>query len=150
METPAASSPANPSSSPANSDAAISCQTVSSSWTIALARRSRQEVRAAQKAARVDRASPRAWAKCLLNHVVSLWFVHAPAFVKNGEYRATKSVRLVHDVLVALLNSDYVKMEEVSSYKVLSNASVFFFFFFSFLKRPVRFSLKFCFTSLGP
>ena len=104
------------SETPTDSDAASSRQNnnVSSTWTIAIARRSRQEVRAAQRTARDDRASPKAWAKCLLSHVVSLWFVHSPAFVKNSESRATKNVRLVHDVMVALLNSDFVRMEEVS------------------------------------
>ena len=112
-ETPVPS-PANDSSSPNHSAAdCSSSETVSSTWTIAVARRSRQEVRLAQKAARADHASPRAWAKCLLGHSISLWFVHSPAFVKNSESRATKNVRFVYDVLVALLNSELVQMEEV-------------------------------------
>ena len=96
-----------PSSSTASSPPIVS------STTFSAARRSRQEIRAAQRAARADRASPRAWAKCLLSHVISLWFVHAPAFVRNNDARATKNVRFVFEVMEVLLGSDYVQLEEV-------------------------------------
>ena len=108
-----------PSSSTASSDALPSSSSAAclppivSSTTFSAARRSRQEIRAAQKSARADRASPRIWAKCLLSHVISLWFVHAPAFVKNNDARATKNVRFVFEVMEVLLGSDFVQVEEV-------------------------------------
>ncbi|KAK7491704.1 hypothetical protein BaRGS_00016960 [Batillaria attramentaria] len=46
-----------------------------------LARRSKQEVKSAQKLAQQHLGNPRHWAKCLLSHCYSLWFISFPAFV---------------------------------------------------------------------
>ena len=101
-------------------EAASSSTTTGASSTppsVAVARRSRQEVRTAQKGARADRASPRAWARCLLSHAVGLWFVHAPAFAAfaagSDTRAAVNNVRFAYDVMTALLESEEVQIEEV-------------------------------------
>ncbi|XP_070177502.1 DENN domain-containing protein 4C-like isoform X1 [Littorina saxatilis] len=46
-----------------------------------VARRSKQEVKSAQKLAQQHYGNPKHWAKCLLSHCYSLWFIAFPAFV---------------------------------------------------------------------
>ncbi|XP_076443222.1 C-myc promoter-binding protein-like isoform X3 [Babylonia areolata] len=49
-----------------------------------LARRSKQEVKSAQKLAQQFLGNPKHWAKCLLSHCYSLWFISFPAFVHTN------------------------------------------------------------------
>ena len=46
----------------------------------ALARRTKQEIRSAQKFARRFARNPYMWAKCLINTSYSLWFIHLPGY----------------------------------------------------------------------
>lgn len=48
---------------------------------ISLARRTKQEIRSAQKSARKNVEVPYQWAKCLVNTTYSLWFIHLPGHV---------------------------------------------------------------------
>ncbi|CAL1526082.1 unnamed protein product [Lymnaea stagnalis] len=47
-----------------------------------LARRTKQEVKSAQKVAQQQVGNPETWAKCLLSYCYSLWFVVFPAYVQ--------------------------------------------------------------------
>jgi hypothetical protein len=47
----------------------------------ALAKRTKQEIRSAQKIARRHVRTPYLWAKCLINTSYSLWFIHLPGYV---------------------------------------------------------------------
>ena len=53
----------------------------------ALAKRTKQEIRSAQKSARKYAESPFTWAKCLVNTTYSLWYIHLPGFMlaNNGK-----------------------------------------------------------------
>ncbi|KAH9487854.1 C-myc promoter-binding protein [Bulinus truncatus] len=48
-----------------------------------LARRTKQEIKSAQKVALQQVGNPKTWAKCLLSYCYSLWFVVFPSFVQN-------------------------------------------------------------------
>jgi len=47
----------------------------------ALAKRTKQEIRSAQKSARKNVELPFTWAKCLVNTAYSLWYIHLPGFM---------------------------------------------------------------------
>lgn len=53
----------------------------------ALAKRTKQEIRSAQKSARKNAETPFTWAKCLVNTAYSLWYIHLPGFMlaNNGK-----------------------------------------------------------------
>ncbi len=51
----------------------------------ALARRTKQEIRSAQKIAKRYQTSPYHWARCLINTSYSLWFLHLPGYALSGE-----------------------------------------------------------------
>lgn len=46
-----------------------------------LAKRTKQEIRSAQRSARKNVESPFTWAKCLVNTAYSLWYIHLPGFM---------------------------------------------------------------------
>ncbi len=50
----------------------------------ALARRTKQEIRSAQKLAKRNQTHPYFWARCLINTAYSLWFIHLPGLVLGG------------------------------------------------------------------
>ena len=63
-----------------------------------VARRTKQEVKMSQKMAQQYLSNPAAWAKCLLGHTYSLWFMILPAYVKQGQI-VLKSLNTAYDVL---------------------------------------------------
>ncbi|KAK0048974.1 DENN domain-containing protein 4B [Biomphalaria pfeifferi] len=48
-----------------------------------LARRTKQEIKSAQKVAQQQVGNPKSWAKCLLSYCYSLWFVVFPSYVQS-------------------------------------------------------------------
>ena len=63
-----------------------------------VARRTKQEVRTSQKLAQQHHTSPMMWAKCLLGHTYSLWFMILPAYIKHNQ-QVLKSLNTAYDVL---------------------------------------------------
>ncbi|XP_052793201.1 C-myc promoter-binding protein-like isoform X2 [Mya arenaria] len=63
-----------------------------------VARRTKQEIRTAQKHAQQVFNQPSLWAKCLLSHAYSLWFMLLPAYIKYSQ-SVTKALILAYDVL---------------------------------------------------
>ncbi|XP_052281049.1 DENN domain-containing protein Crag-like [Dreissena polymorpha] len=66
-----------------------------------VARRTKQEVKTAQKAAQqayTATSNPTMWAKCLLGHAYSLWYMTLPAYIKSGQ-SVTKALKLGHEVM---------------------------------------------------
>ena len=63
-----------------------------------VARRTKQEVKMSQKMAQQYLTSPMAWAKCLLGHTYSLWFMILPAYIKHNQL-VLKSLNTAYDVL---------------------------------------------------
>ena len=47
-----------------------------------MSRRTKQEIRIAQRIAKKHADSPLTWAKCLVSYVYSLWFIHLPAYFR--------------------------------------------------------------------
>ena len=64
------------SSSDQTPKAALLCTPASS-----LAKRTKQEIRSAQKQAKSNQRIPYLWAKCLVNTCYSLWFLHLPGYM---------------------------------------------------------------------
>ncbi|XP_055954138.1 C-myc promoter-binding protein-like [Argiope bruennichi] len=82
-----------------------------------MARRSKQEIRSAQKIARKHSETPVMWAKCLVGYCVSLWFIHLPSFAKSSPSKSN-ALRLAFDVLVQIQKYKICQPDEVC-YRVL-------------------------------
>lgn len=62
-----------------------------------IAKRTKQEIKSAQKSAKKLIQNPFFWAKYLVNSTYSLWFIHLPAFTKFNKAlkdNETKALRL--------------------------------------------------------
>lgn len=82
-----------------------------------IARRTKQEVKSALRAARMQAECPVKWAKCLAGTSYSVWFLHLPAYSKTFPSKV-KSLRLADEVLHRM---QYLKLpapDEVS-YRIL-------------------------------
>ncbi|XP_050057996.1 DENN domain-containing protein Crag isoform X2 [Aphis gossypii] len=64
-----------------------------------MARRTKHEVKSAQKLARKYSTSPSLWAKFLLGTCYSLWFIHLPSHILQSEDRATSTLRSAYELL---------------------------------------------------
>ncbi|GFS92328.1 c-myc promoter-binding protein [Nephila pilipes] len=82
-----------------------------------MARRSKQEIRSAQKIARKHSETPVMWAKCLVGYCVSLWFIHLPSFAKCSPSKSN-ALRLAFDILVQIQKCKICQPDEVC-YRVL-------------------------------
>jgi pentatricopeptide repeat protein len=92
-----------------------------------LSRRTKQEIRIAQRVARRHAEAPLSWAKCLVSYVYSLWFIQLPAFCKkvtgsdaSVAYSNSKSnpIRLALEVLQRMQSLNLHPMDE-TCYRVL-------------------------------
>ncbi|CAI9731011.1 Hypothetical predicted protein [Octopus vulgaris] len=77
-----------------------------------IAKRTKQEVRMAQKIAQQQVGSPDLWAKCLLGHCYCLWFIHLPAFVKLSQSKP-RALRLAYDILQKMNTIKDIRPDEV-------------------------------------
>ncbi|XP_035218494.1 C-myc promoter-binding protein-like [Stegodyphus dumicola] len=82
-----------------------------------MARRTKQEIRSAQKIARKHSETPVMWAKCLVGYCFSLWFIHLPSFLKTASSKSS-ALRLAFDVLVRMQRYKISQPDEVC-YRVL-------------------------------
>ncbi|XP_023231484.1 C-myc promoter-binding protein-like [Centruroides sculpturatus] len=82
-----------------------------------LARRTKQEIKLAQKVAKKQAEIPPMWAKCLVGYCYSLWFIHLPAFTKTSSSKS-KALRTAYDILVKLQSLKLHPPDEVC-YRVL-------------------------------
>lgn len=82
-----------------------------------LAKRTKQEIRSAQKIAKKHSEKPVLWSKCLLSYCYTLWFIHLPAYVKMCQSKA-KALRTAYDVLVKMQAARLQPPDEVC-YRVL-------------------------------
>ncbi|ESP01335.1 hypothetical protein LOTGIDRAFT_111776 [Lottia gigantea] len=65
------------------------------------ARRTKQEIRSAQKHAQQQINTPEKWAKCLLAHCYSLWFINLSAFV-HSNINKENALRMCFRILMQL------------------------------------------------
>uniref|UniRef100_A0A4W3KFB0 DENN domain containing 4A n=1 Tax=Callorhinchus milii TaxID=7868 RepID=A0A4W3KFB0_CALMI len=63
-----------------------------------MVRRTKQEIKSAQKIAKRYSSIPQMWSKCLLRHCYGLWFICLPAYVKVCHSKV-RALRTAYDVL---------------------------------------------------
>ncbi|XP_078591803.1 C-myc promoter-binding protein-like isoform X3 [Branchiostoma floridae x Branchiostoma japonicum] len=68
---------------------------------MAATRRTKAELRHSQKVAKKNSGSPMLWAKLLLSHCFSLWFICLPAYVKASHSKA-RALRTAYDMLIKM------------------------------------------------
>uniref|UniRef100_A0A3B3HMF1 DENN domain containing 4A n=1 Tax=Oryzias latipes TaxID=8090 RepID=A0A3B3HMF1_ORYLA len=80
-------------------------------------RRTKQEIRSAQKMAKKYSSIPQLWSKCLLRHCYGLWFICLPAYVKVCHSKV-RALRSAYDVLRKMQTKKLQPPDEVC-YRVL-------------------------------
>ncbi|XP_024150420.1 C-myc promoter-binding protein [Oryzias melastigma] len=80
-------------------------------------RRTKQEIRSAQKIAKKYSSIPQLWSKCLLRHCYGLWFICLPAYVKVCHSKV-RALRTAYDVLRKMQTKKLQPPDEVC-YRVL-------------------------------
>uniref|UniRef100_A0A8C5E4T6 DENN/MADD domain containing 4B n=1 Tax=Gouania willdenowi TaxID=441366 RepID=A0A8C5E4T6_GOUWI len=80
-------------------------------------RRTKQEIKLAQKRAQKYVAVPEMWSKCLLGHCYGLWFIYLPTFVR-AESAKVRALHRAYDVLKHMENRKVVLPDEVC-YRIL-------------------------------
>ncbi|XP_010747678.2 DENN domain-containing protein 4B isoform X2 [Larimichthys crocea] len=80
-------------------------------------RRTKQEIKLAQKRAQKYSAVADMWSKCLLGHCYGLWFIYLPTFVK-AESAKVRALHTAYDVLKHMENRKVVLPDEVC-YRIL-------------------------------
>ncbi|XP_067090555.1 C-myc promoter-binding protein [Osmerus mordax] len=83
----------------------------------AIFRRSKQEIKSAQRMAKTYSSMPQMWSKCLLRHCYGLWFICLPAYV-NACHSKVRALRLAYDVLRRMQERRLQAPDEVC-YRVL-------------------------------
>ncbi|CAG2163408.1 unnamed protein product [Oppiella nova] len=89
-----------------------------------MSKRTKQEIRSAQKIARRHADSPMTWSKCLLSYCYSLWFHHLPAYVKASAAFKPKPLSIAFDVLLRMQSLGFHPSDEVC-YRVMIDQTVF-------------------------
>ncbi|XP_068433218.1 C-myc promoter-binding protein-like isoform X2 [Clinocottus analis] len=80
-------------------------------------RRTKQEIKSAQKIAKKYSSVPQLWSKCLLRHCYGLWFICLPAYVKVCHSKV-RALRTAYDVLRKMQAKKLQAPDEVC-YRVL-------------------------------
>uniref|UniRef100_A0AAQ4QKQ5 DENN/MADD domain containing 4A n=1 Tax=Gasterosteus aculeatus aculeatus TaxID=481459 RepID=A0AAQ4QKQ5_GASAC len=83
----------------------------------AIFRRSKQEIKSAQKMAKTYSSMPQMWSKCLLRHCYGLWFICLPGFVATCHSKV-RALRTAYDVLRKMQDNKLQAPDEVC-YRVL-------------------------------
>ncbi|KAM4618236.1 C-myc promoter-binding protein [Polymixia lowei] len=83
----------------------------------AIFRRSKQEIKSAQKMAKTYSSMPQMWSKCLLRHCYGLWFICLPAYVSTCHSKV-RALRMAYDVLRKMQDKKLQAPDEVC-YRVL-------------------------------
>ncbi|XP_053560137.1 DENN domain-containing protein 4B isoform X2 [Bombina bombina] len=80
-------------------------------------RRTKQEIKSAQKVAQKYSSMPDMWAKCLLGHCYGLWFIYLPTFVRATTCKV-QALQTAYDALKQMETKKVVLPDEVC-YRVL-------------------------------
>lgn len=83
----------------------------------AIFRRSKQEIKSAQRMAKTYSSMPQMWSKCLLRHCYGLWFICLPGFVSTCHSKV-RALRMAYDVLRKMQDKKLQAPDEVC-YRVL-------------------------------
>ncbi|XP_075224805.1 DENN domain-containing protein Crag isoform X2 [Lycorma delicatula] len=83
-----------------------------------MARRTKHEIKSAQKLARKYAASPELWAKCLLGTCYSIWFIHLPSCILFSPSKAPATLRAAYELLLRIHKTGLTPTDEVC-YRVM-------------------------------
>ncbi|XP_064032237.1 DENN domain-containing protein 4B isoform X2 [Pogoniulus pusillus] len=93
------------------------CQARSSAPSSPAPRRTKQEMKVAQRVAQKYSSVPDMWAKCLLGHCYGLWFLYLPTHVRAAPTKL-RALQLAYDVLRKMEAHKVVLPDEVC-YRIL-------------------------------
>ncbi|XP_074422567.1 DENN domain-containing protein 4B isoform X1 [Larus michahellis] len=93
------------------------CQARSSAPSSPAPRRTKQEMKVAQRVAQKYSSVPEMWAKCLLGHCYGLWFLYLPTHVRAAPAKL-RALQLAYDVLRKMEAHKVVLPDEVC-YRIL-------------------------------
>ncbi|KAM5125043.1 DENN domain-containing protein 4B, partial [Mantella aurantiaca] len=80
-------------------------------------RRTKQEIKSAQRVAHIYSSIPEMWAKCLLGHCYGLWFIYLPTFVRATPSKV-QALQTAYDALKQMETKNVVLPDEVC-YRIL-------------------------------
>jgi len=84
-----------------------------------LIKRTKHEVRSAQRTAKRLAETPLTWSKCLISYCYSLWFVHLHSYVHIGDQQTMKTkLKIAYNVLLRMQSLDLHPLDEVC-YRIL-------------------------------
>ncbi|XP_068778307.1 DENN domain-containing protein 4B isoform X2 [Struthio camelus] len=93
------------------------CQAKSSAPSSPAPRRTKQEMKVAQRVAQKYSSVPDMWAKCLLGHCYGLWFIYLPTYVRAATSKV-RALQLAYEVLKKMEAHKVVLPDEVC-YRIL-------------------------------
>ncbi|XP_072010090.1 DENN domain-containing protein 4C isoform X2 [Engystomops pustulosus] len=82
-----------------------------------IAKRTKQEIKAAHRLARKYSTNANNWPKCLFSHCFSLWFICLPVYVKVSHSKS-RALQKSYDALVKMRKTDVDPLDEIC-YRVL-------------------------------
>uniref|UniRef100_A0A7M4F6Q0 DENN domain containing 4B n=1 Tax=Crocodylus porosus TaxID=8502 RepID=A0A7M4F6Q0_CROPO len=93
------------------------CQAKTSAPSSPAPRRTKQEMKVAQRVAQKYSSVPDMWAKCLLGHCYGLWFIYLPTYVRAAPSKV-RALQMAYDVLKQMEAHKVVLPDEVC-YRIL-------------------------------
>ncbi|XP_041651387.1 C-myc promoter-binding protein isoform X3 [Cheilinus undulatus] len=102
---------------PNSSSAGMASRHSSPASPTAIFRRSKQEIKSAQRMAKTHSSMPQMWSKCLLRHCYGLWFICLPGFVGTSHSKV-RALRTAYDILRKMQDKKLQAPDEVC-YRVL-------------------------------
>ncbi|XP_006031022.1 DENN domain-containing protein 4B isoform X2 [Alligator sinensis] len=93
------------------------CQAKTSAPSSPAPRRTKQEMKVAQRVAQKYSSVPDMWAKCLLGHCYGLWFIYLPTYVRAAPSKV-RALQMAYDVLKQMEARKVVLPDEVC-YRIL-------------------------------
>ncbi|XP_074836988.1 DENN domain-containing protein 4B isoform X2 [Carettochelys insculpta] len=88
------------------------CQPKSSAPSSPAPRRTKQEIKAAQRVAQKYSSVPDMWARCLLGHCYGLWFIYLPTYVRAAASKV-RALQTAYEVLKQMESRKVVLPDEV-------------------------------------
>ncbi|CAM4694413.1 unnamed protein product [Caretta caretta] len=92
--------------------AALLCQPKSSAPSSPAPRRTKQEMKVAQRVAQKYSSMPDMWARCLLGHCYGLWFIYLPTYVRAAPSKV-RALQTAYEVLKQMESRKVVLPDEV-------------------------------------
>ncbi|KAK7891235.1 hypothetical protein WMY93_023198 [Mugilogobius chulae] len=102
---------------PSPPSAGANTRHISPASPTAIFRRSKQEIKLAQKMAKTHSAMPQMWSKCLLRHCYGLWYICLPGFLSSSPSKV-RALRTAYDLLRKMQERNLQAPDEVC-YRVL-------------------------------